>query len=90
MEFEEEKEQAMKFKDYYKVLGVDENADVKEIKKGVTEQDFVKMRDARDATLSVPKLLLPSIQLNIQAGKLPKAEANGTRYLKLPLTVELG
>ncbi len=52
---------------------------------GRSEADFVTLRTARDATLSMPKLLLPSVQVNMQAGELPKAEANGIRYLKLPL-----
>lgn len=59
------------------------------IKKGVSEADYVLMRDARDASLPVPRLLLPSIQLNIQAGRLPQQESNGTRYLKIPLSLEL-
>jgi glyoxylase-like metal-dependent hydrolase (beta-lactamase superfamily II) len=52
---------------------------------GVNEDDFVKMREARDATLAAPLLLLPSIQVNIRAGKFPPAEANGVRYLKVPV-----
>ncbi|WP_440029489.1 MBL fold metallo-hydrolase [Chromobacterium amazonense] len=52
---------------------------------GVDEAAFVKMRQARDATLDMPRLLLPSIQVNIRAGRLPPAEDNGVRYLKLPL-----
>jgi glyoxylase-like metal-dependent hydrolase (beta-lactamase superfamily II) len=52
---------------------------------GVTEDGFVSMRDSRDATLATPKLLLPSIQVNIRAGHFPPAEANGVRYLKVPL-----
>ena len=52
---------------------------------GVTEESFVAMRQARDATLAVPRLILPSIQVNIRAGRLPEPEANGLRYLKLPL-----
>lgn len=52
---------------------------------GVSEDDFVKMREARDAKLPTPLLLLPSIQVNIRAGKLPPAEANGVRYLKVPV-----
>ncbi|MCP8939698.1 MBL fold metallo-hydrolase [Alsobacter sp. SYSU M60028] len=50
-----------------------------------SEDDFVKMRTQRDATLSAPKLLLPSIQVNIRAGRFPPAEANGVRYLKVPV-----
>lgn len=52
---------------------------------GRSEAEFVTLRTSRDATLSMPKLLLPSVQVNMQAGELPKAEANGIRYLKLPL-----
>jgi glyoxylase-like metal-dependent hydrolase (beta-lactamase superfamily II) len=51
----------------------------------VSEAEFVAMRNARDATLAAPNLLLPSIQVNIRAGKLPRPESNGTRYLKIPL-----
>lgn len=54
---------------------------------GVSEDDFVAMRDARDATLSMPRLILPSIQVNMRGGHLPEPEANGTRYLKIPLDV---
>ncbi len=54
-------------------------------KKGVSEQEFVSMRTARDATLSAPRLLLPSIQVNIRAGKFPPAHANGVRYLTIPV-----
>jgi len=54
---------------------------------GVDEEAFVKMRTERDATLSMPKLILPSVQVNMRAGRLPEPESNGTRYLKLPLDV---
>jgi len=54
---------------------------------GVSEADFVAMRTARDATLEMPTLILPAIQVNIRAGQLPPAEANGVRYLKIPLNV---
>lgn len=52
---------------------------------GVTEEEFVAMRTARDATLDMPRLLLPSVQVNMRAGHLPAAEENGIRYLKIPL-----
>lgn len=52
---------------------------------GVSEVEFVAMREARDATLGMPKLILPSIQVNIRAGHFPEPEANGSRYLKLPV-----
>ena len=52
---------------------------------GVTEAEFVKMREARDATLDMPTLLLPAVQVNIRAGRLPPPEANGVSYLKIPV-----
>lgn len=52
---------------------------------GVDEEEFVRRREARDATLSMPALILPSVQVNIRAGDLPPPEENGTRYLKIPL-----
>jgi glyoxylase-like metal-dependent hydrolase (beta-lactamase superfamily II) len=52
---------------------------------GVSEEDFVAMRTKRDATLDMPVLILPSVQVNIRAGELPPAEANGIRYLKIPV-----
>ena len=52
---------------------------------GVTEEQFVQMRSKRDATLEMPTLILPSIQVNIRAGHFPEPEANGKSYLKIPL-----
>ncbi len=52
---------------------------------GVTEDAFVAMRTARDATLEVPALILPSIQVNVRAGRMPPAEDNGIAYLKIPV-----
>lgn len=52
---------------------------------GKSEDEFVALREARDKTLEMPALILPSIQVNIQAGELPPPEDNGVRYLKLPL-----
>jgi glyoxylase-like metal-dependent hydrolase (beta-lactamase superfamily II) len=57
------------------------------VHKDVTEDEFVSMRTQRDATLEMPRLILPSIQVNMRAGHLPDPEDNGTRYLKLPLNV---
>lgn len=54
---------------------------------GVGEDQFVAMRTKRDSTLAMPKLILPSVQVNMRAGRLPKPEENGTAYLKLPLNV---
>lgn len=56
----------------------------------VSEDDFVAMRTARDRTLSAPVLLLPSIQINMRAGKLPPAESNGIHYIKVPVTLPQG
>ena len=55
------------------------------IHEGVTEDQFVEMRTQRDATLSMPKLILPALQVNIRAGHLPEPDENGVRYLKLPV-----
>jgi glyoxylase-like metal-dependent hydrolase (beta-lactamase superfamily II) len=57
------------------------------IRDGVTEEQFIDMRTRRDATLEMPTLILPAIQVNINAGRLPDAEENGVRYLKLPINV---
>lgn len=54
---------------------------------GVTEDEFVEMRTQRDSTLDMPKLILPSLQVNIRAGHLPEPEDNGVRYLKLPVNL---
>ena len=55
------------------------------INRNVSRDEFVAMREGRDAELGMPKLILPSIQVNVRAGQLPEAEANGVRYLKIPL-----
>jgi glyoxylase-like metal-dependent hydrolase (beta-lactamase superfamily II) len=55
------------------------------VRTGISEEEFVTMRTAKDRTLSMPTLILPSVQINMRAGQLPPAEANGTRYLKIPL-----
>ncbi|MEQ9688902.1 MAG: MBL fold metallo-hydrolase, partial [Bauldia litoralis] len=52
---------------------------------GTSEDDFVAMRESRDAGLAAPLLLLPSIQTNIRAGRLPPTEANGVSYIKIPV-----
>ncbi|MCQ9156466.1 MBL fold metallo-hydrolase [Acidomonas methanolica] len=52
---------------------------------GVTEDEFVALRTARDATLGMPRLLMPSVQVNMRGGRFPEPEENGTRYLKIPL-----
>lgn len=55
------------------------------VRDGVSEDEFVAMREARDAKLAAPQLLLPSIQVNIRGGNLPPEEINGVRYLKIPV-----
>ena len=55
------------------------------VHEGISEDEFVKMRAAKDQTLDMPKLILPSVQVNMRAGDLPPAEDNGVRYLKIPL-----
>jgi len=52
---------------------------------GITEAQFVAMRQARDAGLSMPRLILPSVQVNMRAGQMPPPEGNGVRYLKIPI-----
>jgi glyoxylase-like metal-dependent hydrolase (beta-lactamase superfamily II) len=65
----------------------DERAHNVHVRNGISEEEFVAMRTRRDATLEMPTLLLPSVQVNMRAGHLPEPEANGTRYLKIPLNV---
>lgn len=57
------------------------------VHEGVSEDEFVAMRTARDKTLGMPRLIIPSVQVNMRAGELPPPEDNGTRYLKVPLNV---
>ena len=52
---------------------------------GISEEAFVKMRQARDATLEMPVLILPAVQINIRAGEMPPKDSNGVSYLKIPL-----
>jgi glyoxylase-like metal-dependent hydrolase (beta-lactamase superfamily II) len=58
-----------------------------QVRDGIGEDEFVALREARDATLGTPKLLIPSIQVNMRGGNLPPAEDNGTVYLKVPVNV---
>lgn len=62
-----------------------ERAENIHVRDGMTEDAFVALRDARDRTLGMPRLILPSLQVNMRAGHLPPAEDNGTAYLKIPL-----
>jgi glyoxylase-like metal-dependent hydrolase (beta-lactamase superfamily II) len=64
----------------------DQHAHNVHVHDGITEDAFVAMRETRDTTLAVPRLLLPSVQVNIRAGHLPPAHANGRRYLRIPVS----
>ena len=55
------------------------------VREGVSEDEFVKMRTERDATLDMPKLIIPSIQVNMRAGQMPPPADNGKTYLKVPV-----
>jgi hypothetical protein len=63
----------------------DERARNVQVRDGVTEKEFVAARTARDKTLSMPLLILPSIQVNIRAGEMPPKEDDGNTYLKIPM-----
>jgi len=63
----------------------DERAHNAHVRDGISEDTFVAMREARDATLAAPHLLMPSIQVNMRAGHLPPPDANGVQYLKIPV-----
>lgn len=69
---------------YISTVG-DERAKNIHVRNGISEEEFVVMRNTRDATLAMPTLILPSVQVNMRAGHLPEPEANGTRYIKIPL-----
>ena len=74
-------------RDHYQFLTTvgEERANNIHVHQGVSEQAFVAMRSERDAKLGMPRLILPSVQVNMRAGELPPAEDNGIRYLKIPL-----
>ncbi|MFC4260938.1 MBL fold metallo-hydrolase [Marinobacter lacisalsi] len=57
------------------------------VREGMTEDDFVRLRTERDATLDMPRLILPSVQVNMRAGEMPPAEDNGQVYLKVPINL---
>lgn len=74
-------------RDHYEwetTVGAERDANI-HVHDGITEAEFVAMREARDATLAVPRLILPSVQVNMRAGHMPEPEANGVRYLKIPI-----
>ena len=63
----------------------DEKRDNIHVHEGIGEDEFVAMRTKRDAGLDLPRLILPSVQVNMRAGHFPPPEPNGLRYLKLPV-----
>lgn len=65
----------------------DQRAHNVHVRNGISEEEFVAMRTKRDASMDMPTLILPSVQVNMRAGHLPEPESNGTRYLKIPLNV---
>lgn len=65
-------------------VGAQKNSNV-HVKAGTTRDEFIAMRTARDATLAMPKLILPSVQINMRAGNMPPPEDNGQRYMKIPI-----
>ncbi len=65
-------------------IGEEKRANI-HVKNGTSREAFIEMRKARDATLDMPKLILPSVQVNMRAGDMPPPEDNGVRYLKVPL-----
>ncbi|MFO7704094.1 MAG: MBL fold metallo-hydrolase [Halopseudomonas sp.] len=71
----------------YQTTVAEQRAHNVHVHEGINESDFVAMRSARDATLGMPTLILPSVQVNMRAGDFPPAEDNGIRYLKIPLDV---
>lgn len=69
----------------YETTVAEERAHNVHVHEGINEADFVRMRTERDATLDMPRLILPSVQVNMRAGKMPPAEGNGQVYLKVPI-----
>ena len=69
---------------YQTTIGDEKKSNI-HVATGTTEQEFIEKRTSRDATLQHPMLLLPSVQMNIRGGNLPRPEANGTSYLKIPI-----
>jgi glyoxylase-like metal-dependent hydrolase (beta-lactamase superfamily II) len=71
----------------YVTTVADEKANNIHVHDGISEEQFVQMRTARDETLEMPTLILPSIQVNIRAGHFPESDTNGTAYLRIPLNI---
>lgn len=72
---------------YETTIGVSKRQNV-QLREETTKEEFVSFRTARDKTLTAPRLLFPSVQVNIDAGRLPPAHGNGTRYLQIPLNLK--
>ena len=72
---------------YETTIGVSKRQNV-QLREETTKEEFVSFRTARDKTLTAPRLLFPSVQVNIDAGRLPAAHGNGTRYLQIPLNLK--
>ena len=73
---------------YETTIGESKKSNI-QLKATTSENEYIQFREARDKTLKAPRLLLPSIQVNIDAGHLPPREENGKSYLKLPLNPQL-
>ncbi|MBA4502430.1 MBL fold metallo-hydrolase [Marinobacterium marinum] len=71
----------------YETTVADEREHNIHVKSGISEEDFVRMRTERDATLNMPRLILPSVQVNMRAGQMPPADDNGQVYLKVPINL---
>ena len=69
----------------YETTVAEERAGNIHVRDGVSEDEFVAMRQARDKTLAMPRLIMPSLQVNIRGGRLPEANAEGKRFLKVPI-----
>jgi glyoxylase-like metal-dependent hydrolase (beta-lactamase superfamily II) len=69
----------------YESTVAEERASNIHVRDGISEDEFVAMRQTRDATMAMPTLILPSVQINMRAGELPLPEDNGRRYIKIPL-----
>ena len=55
------------------------------LNQNISESEFIQLRQSKDKTLSMPKLILPAVQVNMRAGHFPEAEENGTQYIKIPV-----
>lgn len=71
---------------YESTIGTEKRENV-QLRAETTEEEFVKLRNERDATLASPRLIFPSVQVNVNAGCLPEPRENGKRYLNIPINV---